>query len=144
MASAYDSEASETVSSATNAKPIRMPATGARRPIATAARTSRTAWKTKTAVSRSTRPSSSASRLTGVTRIRSTTPWLFSTMIMNPANAAPNRPSWSSSPGTRTCQELPPPPSGRSVSSGPKKSRYSSGISTPKSIANLERRVWRR
>ncbi|CAM5581475.1 hypothetical protein SFUMM280S_00664 [Streptomyces fumanus] len=144
IASAYDSDASETVSSATNPNPISTPGSGARSPIATAASTSSTAWKTNTVASRSTRPSSSASRLTGVTRIRSTTPCPFSRMIMNPANEAPNSPSCSSSPGTSTCQELPRPPSGRPVSSGPKKSRYSSGISTPNSSANRERSDWRR
>jgi hypothetical protein len=64
-------------------------------------------------------------------------------MIPKPQNAAPNRPSWSSSPGTRTCQELPAALSGRPVRSGPKKSRYSSGVRMPKSIWNREERVWR-
>lgn len=62
-------------------------------------------------------------RLTGVTRIRSTTPVPFSMMIEKPVNEAPNRASCSSSPGTRTCQESPVAPSGRLVRSGPKKSR---------------------
>lgn len=64
-------------------------------------------------------------------------------MMPKPQNEAPNRPSWRSRPGTSTCQELPDEDSGRSVSSGPKKSRYSSGISTPNSIWSLERSVWR-
>lgn len=64
-------------------------------------------------------------------------------MMPKPQNEAPNRASWSRSPGTSTCQELPDEDSGSPVSSGPKKSRYSSGISTPKSIWSLERSVWR-
>ncbi len=122
-ARAYEREARESASTPVKAKPMRMPASGARSPISSAASTSRTAWKVNSRASRSTRPSSRAGRLTGVTFIRSSTPVDFSTMIAKPAKDAPNRLSWRSRPGTRICQEPAGEPSGRSRSSGPKKRR---------------------
>ena len=53
-------------------------------------------------MSLSERPSSSAARLTGVTRIRSITPERYSAISANPANRLPNRPSYTSRAGTRT------------------------------------------
>ena len=57
---------------------------------------------TSTTTSRIDRPSSSAVRLTGVTRIRSTTPVRYSWIRLNPANRLPNMPSCTSSAGTST------------------------------------------
>ncbi len=62
--------------------------------------------------SRSTRPVSSATRETGVTRYRSMIPARHSEMIANPTNVEPNRASWISSPGTknRYASAVPPDP----------------------------------
>ena len=53
-------------------------------------------------MSRSARPNRSATRLTGVTLRRSMTPMRSSEIKLNPTPAAPNMPSWTSSPGTKT------------------------------------------
>src|SRR5438309_207886 len=51
---------------------------------------------------RRARPSSSATRLTGVTRSRSITPMRSSAIRLKPTPAAPNMPSCTSRPGTNT------------------------------------------
>ncbi len=71
----------------------------ARSPKAIAAASNNTARPTSSRTSRSTRPSSRATRLTGVTRIRSITPERTSAITMKPTKAAPNRASCTSSPG---------------------------------------------
>src|SRR5947207_12489092 len=63
-------------------------------------------------MSRSARPNKSATRLTGVTRSRSMTPMRSSEIKLNPTPAAPNMPSCTSSPGTKT---LYAPPGGKSA-----------------------------
>ena len=70
-------------------------------PNASPASTRTTAWTSSVTTSLSTRPASSAVRLTGVTRNRSMTPARQSAMIVKPTKAAPNRPSWISRPGTK-------------------------------------------
>jgi len=59
-------------------------------------------WMAIATMSRRARPSSMATRLTGVTRKRSMTPARSSAIRLKPTPDAPNRPSWTSSPGTNT------------------------------------------
>src|SRR5215472_6796125 len=112
------------------------PARGARRPKASPARTSTIACTVSVSTSRSTRPASNAIRLTGVTLNRSITPARQSAMMVNPTKAAPNRPSWIRSPGTKKLYgllaETPiTPPVAILASSGPKNARYRIGWIRP-------------
>ena len=68
-------------------------------PNGSASTISTSAWTTMIRMSRSVRPSSSAKRLTGVTRRRSMTPPRSSAISPKPTPEAPNRPSWISRPG---------------------------------------------
>jgi hypothetical protein len=105
---------------------------GARSPNATPARISTVDCTTSVTTSRSTRPVSSATRETGVTRYRSMIPARHSEMIANPTNVEPNSASWISRPGTknRYASAVPPAPeppvsvpAGSLVSSGPNSAR---------------------
>ena len=58
--------------------------------------------KTIENMSRNARPNRRATRLTGVTRRRSMTPMRSSEIRLKPTPAAPNMPSWTSKPGTKT------------------------------------------
>ena len=62
-------------------------------PNGSAIRISNSAWTTMIRMSRRVRPSSSAKRLTGVTRRRSMTPLRSSAIRPKPTPEAPNRPS---------------------------------------------------
>ena len=95
------------------------------------------AWTTSTEASRSDRPSSIASRLTGVTRDRSIIPARSSAIRPKPWNRPPNSASSTSSPGTKTryASALLSTPSGASAghSSGANSSRYITGWKIPTS-----------
>ena len=107
--------------------PMARPSTGASSPKKATATTERRApWTRMTTTSRSTRPRRSDPRLAGVTRIRSTTPARHSAINPKPAKAAPKMPSWTSSPGTNTCQAEPggkPGADATGSSSGPNRIR---------------------
>lgn len=60
------------------------------------------AWNSSDTTSRRDRPSSSASRLTGVTRLRSITPARSSASSVKPTKNVPNRASSTRRPGTNT------------------------------------------
>ncbi len=59
-------------------------------------------WMSSVRMSRAARPRSRASRLQGVTRNLSITPARSSAINPKPTPLAPKRPSWISSPGTKT------------------------------------------
>ena len=67
----------------------------------------------------------SATRLAGVTICRSITPARHSAMMPKPTNSPPKMPSWTSSPGTNTCQASPwkPEVCATVCSSGPNRVR---------------------
>jgi hypothetical protein len=104
------------------------------RPNGIASTTSTIAWQRSSATSRSDRPSSIATRLMGVTRIRSTTPSRSSSHSPKPTKAELNSAVMTRMPGTKT---LKAPPGGKPgmlamfFNSGPKSSRYKMGCSSP-------------
>ena len=71
-------------------------------PNGMATSTSRSAWATRMVTSRRERPSSIASRLAGVTRMRSMTPARISAMRPKPTNAVVKSARYTSRPGTKT------------------------------------------
>ena len=101
-AMAYDAADVATATTATSTSATAIPSGGARSPNNIATSVSRMPCTTSTTTSRIDRPSSRAVRLTGVTRIRSTTPVRYSWIRLNPANRLPNMPSWTSRAGTST------------------------------------------
>jgi hypothetical protein len=78
------------------------PGSGARNPSGIDTTTSSVPCTSRTTTSRSTRPSSSAVRLAGVTRWLSTTPARYSAISPKPTNSAPKIPSCTRIPGTKT------------------------------------------
>ena len=77
------------------------PARLARNPSSSAISRSRSDCTSRTSVSLSARPSSSATRLTGVTRSRSMMPNRSSLIKPMPANALPNNTISTSTPGVK-------------------------------------------
>src|SRR3954449_2580655 len=100
-------------------------------PNGKATRISRIAWTSSVTTSRSDRPSSSDSRLTGVTRIRSITPARSSAIRPKPTNSVPNMASWTSSPGTKNLYASALFIRSAFLSSGPNSSRKYSGCIRP-------------
>src|SRR3954447_3338390 len=100
-------------------------------PNGKATRISRIAWTSSVTTSRSDRPSSSDSRLTGVTRIRSMTPARSSAIRPNPTNSVPNMASCTSRPGTKNLYASALLIRSAFFSSGPNSSRKYSGCIRP-------------
>ena len=89
--------------------------------------TTMTACTTTGRISLSARPSSSAERDSGVTRVRSCEPVCISSSRFEPVIEAPNRQDITTMPGTNHCSELPAPSPVTLVSSGANRARKNSG-----------------